>query len=93
MTDYINKVDLLLALADLPNEAGKLEALRVVYDMPTRTNYTITGCGNHWLWGEAMDAALVKIGEDLLARAEDTVREAKASDLYWQVKHQQEAKE
>ena len=34
MTDYINKVDLLLALADLPNEAGKREVLRVVYDMP-----------------------------------------------------------
>ena len=32
--DYINKIDLLLALAMLPNDASKREILRVVYDMP-----------------------------------------------------------
>ena len=34
--DYINKVDLLLALAELPQEASKREVLGVIYDMPTR---------------------------------------------------------
>ena len=32
--DYINKADLLLALAELPNDASKREMLQVVYDMP-----------------------------------------------------------
>ena len=32
---YINKVALLLALAELPQEAGKREVLGVIYDMPT----------------------------------------------------------
>ena len=34
--DYINKDDLLLALAELPQEASKKEILAVIYDMPTR---------------------------------------------------------
>ena len=36
MTDYISKTDLLLALAELPQEASKREVLSVIYDMPTR---------------------------------------------------------
>ena len=32
--DYINKADLLLALAELPNDASKREMLQVVYDAP-----------------------------------------------------------
>ena len=36
MTDYISKTDLLLALAELPQEASKKEMLAVIYDMPTR---------------------------------------------------------
>ena len=36
MTDYISKTDLLLKLAELPQEASKREVLAVIYDMPTR---------------------------------------------------------
>ena len=32
--DYINKADLLLALAELPIDDSKREMLQVVYDMP-----------------------------------------------------------
>ena len=32
MADYINKVDLLLTIAELPNNASKKDILRVVYD-------------------------------------------------------------
>lgn len=35
MTDYISKTDLLLALAELPQNASKREVLGVIYDMPT----------------------------------------------------------
>lgn len=35
MTDYISKTDLLLSLAELPQEASKREVLAVIYDMPT----------------------------------------------------------
>ena len=34
MTDYINKVDLLLDIADLPNNASKKDILKVVYEQP-----------------------------------------------------------
>lgn len=34
-TAYINLFDLLLKLAELPQEASKREMLRVIYDMPT----------------------------------------------------------
>ena len=37
MTDYISKTDLLLALAELPQDASKREVLSVIYDMPTVT--------------------------------------------------------
>ena len=33
---YINKVDLLLKLAELPQEASKREVLGVIYDMPVK---------------------------------------------------------
>lgn len=32
---YINLLDLLLKLAELPQEASKREVLSVIYDMPT----------------------------------------------------------
>ena len=35
MTDLISKTDLLLKLAELPQEASKRDILRIVYDMPT----------------------------------------------------------
>lgn len=35
-TAYINLLDLLLKLAELPQEASKKEILAVIYDMPTR---------------------------------------------------------
>ena len=35
MTDYISKTDLLLALAELPQEASKREMLKAVYEMKT----------------------------------------------------------
>ena len=41
MTDCINKVDLLLALAELPNEASKKDILRMIYDFPTEAVYTV----------------------------------------------------
>ena len=34
MADYINRVDLLLLLAELPNEVSKREVLQMVYDFP-----------------------------------------------------------
>ena len=33
---YINLLDLLLKLAELPQEASKKEILAVIYEMPTR---------------------------------------------------------
>ena len=34
--EYINKIDLLLKLAELPQEASKREILSVIYDMPVK---------------------------------------------------------
>ena len=43
MTDYISKTDLLLALAELPQEASKREVLAVVYNMKTYTELPLDG--------------------------------------------------
>ena len=36
MTDLISKIDLLLKLAELPQDASKREVLSVIYDMPVK---------------------------------------------------------
>ena len=48
MTDLISKTDLLLALAELPQEASKREVLSVIYDMPTRMLYTVDDMNRQW---------------------------------------------
>ena len=43
MTDYVKKVDLLLAIAELPNEVSKKDILKMIYEMPIAyipTTYT-----------------------------------------------------
>ena len=44
MTDSINRVDLLLAVAGLSNEANKNEILRVIYDFPAEKKMPIVWC-------------------------------------------------
>ena len=46
MTDYMNKIDLLLAMAELPNDATKKDILKMVYDFPAK-NLVSYGIGSY----------------------------------------------
>ena len=44
MADYLNRIDLLLDIADMPAEATKRDILRKIYDFPATAGFTPVFC-------------------------------------------------